>query len=986
MSACPDPSLFEPLLAGRVDETQQAELEAHLDGCPDCAGTFAELARIYGSAAWTHDSAVRPRSELAIADTIYQRSLEDVETPASLGRYQLGRKLGAGGMGMVFEAHDPELHRRVAIKLLYPAASASDSTGDADATRERLMAEARAMARLAHPNVVAVYDVGRVGKQLFIAMELVEGTTLRHWLVGRSRQQILAMFIQAGRGLEAAHRVGLVHRDFKPDNVLIGTDDRARVTDFGLARGAGPMLPSGMFETHGALIGTPAYMAPEQWRGAPADARTDQFAFCVALYEALFDARPFAGDTTEQLASNVLAGRVRPPTGASPWLRNTVLRGLEQRAERRHPSMDALLGELARDRGKWRRVVAVGGAMVIGAAATVGVLRWATQSAQHPSVAPQESAGAQPVACTDMRTRTIDRYWSDARRSALRNRLRKMDNGEQLAKRALPVLNAWVEEHGAATSGLCRDGETPYRAARQRCLDHGAQRFEAVVEFMIQREQRFTERALTAIYRLPEPKACKHWEGVGPEAPSNDLNLKVKALQGDLAAAHASFHFDRFVQAPNEVKHVLDRAGTIGYAPLVAEAELVFGQTMAARYEAERAVTWLERAALDAGEARDDRVQAEAALGLIIEHGARRLRPADANSWIRMAEKSAPRDEHFAAQLDNAIGKVQHAAHNYSAARQHFEKALEALRTHHDGDHVEIAETQLDLSAVLVALGDTKAEALARQARDMLARLVGPEDLRLALAEAALGRTEMLAGKFVEAEASARRAVEIPFPGASLRHDLDRGTFYDLVARALVARGESDEALAIYDKSLLYRFKEPQRAIPMLLRGALLAELGKAEGLDEMRQAVAWAEKSYEADDPRLISLLRVLGRSEAAAEHFDAGRAALERAVELTSKHLGSGGMYGEVKTELGKLERAAGRNETALGHLDDAYVPLYGPYPAAHALLTDNVLTRADIAWDSGQHDYAGRLYRSVEPRVAELMGADHADTKRCAQRKSP
>ncbi|MBL4684786.1 MAG: serine/threonine protein kinase, partial [Nannocystaceae bacterium] len=177
-------------------------------------------------------------------------------------------------MGVVFEAHDPELHRRVAIKLLHPGSD------DAEATRNRLLREARAMARLAHPNVVSIHDVGRAGEQVFVAMELIEGATLTQWLAAsqRTQQEIVDIFVQAGRGLQAAHDVGLVHRDFKPDNVLVGTDNRARVTDFGLARpslswtegheesgtvadGDAMLLSTSVTTAHGTITGTPAYMA-----------------------------------------------------------------------------------------------------------------------------------------------------------------------------------------------------------------------------------------------------------------------------------------------------------------------------------------------------------------------------------------------------------------------------------------------------------------------------------------------------------------------------------------------------------------------------------------------------------------------------------------------------------------------------------------------------------------------------------------------------
>ncbi|MGH9889548.1 MAG: serine/threonine-protein kinase, partial [bacterium] len=214
----------------------------------------------------------------------------------AIGRFVTLGVLGHGGMGMVLSAFDPQLDRKVAIKILHPQLSASD------AARARLQREALAMARLAHPNVVTVYEVGCIEAQLFIAMELVDGVTLRTWLAQRERawREILAILLAAGRGLVAAHEVGLVHRDFKPENVLVARDGRVRVTDFGVARlsftndaePAGDCAMEHPLTRAGAIVGTPRYMAPEQRRGEPADERADQFSFCVALWEAMYGACP----------------------------------------------------------------------------------------------------------------------------------------------------------------------------------------------------------------------------------------------------------------------------------------------------------------------------------------------------------------------------------------------------------------------------------------------------------------------------------------------------------------------------------------------------------------------------------------------------------------------------------------------------------------------------------------------------------------------
>jgi len=286
---------------------------------------------------------------------------QELPTIESIGRFRVTAKLGEGGMGVVYAAHDSDLDRAVAIKLLRPSPS------DPQPARSRLLREARAMAKLSHPNVITVYDVGTEGEDIFIAMELVRGVNLRRWIAMRPRtwRATVECFVDAGRGLAAAHRAGIIHRDFKPDNVLVGEDGRVRVLDFGLARPSSsedeptprsPQSVSRMPTTErltqtGAVIGTPAYMAPEQWRGAAIGERTDQFSFCVALWEALFGTRPFAGEAPTALAARVMSGEIQAPNdpGDVPsWLVRVLRRGLGPQPEDRYPSMDALLDVLAR--------------------------------------------------------------------------------------------------------------------------------------------------------------------------------------------------------------------------------------------------------------------------------------------------------------------------------------------------------------------------------------------------------------------------------------------------------------------------------------------------------------------------------------------------------------------------------------------------------------------------------------------------------------
>ncbi|MGB1016941.1 MAG: serine/threonine-protein kinase, partial [Nannocystaceae bacterium] len=295
------------------------------------------------------------------------RLVQNRGEPMRINRYAVLRKLGEGGMGIVFSAYDEELDRRVAIKLLLTA----DQPGTDG--RARMMREAQAMAKLSHPNVVQVYDVGVFENQIFLAMEFVKGKDLDSWSENSHHpwQSILEMHLQAARGLAAAHAVGLVHRDYKPENVLVGDDGRARVLDFGLARatreldnpspsssivGAVSLTRTSELEVDltiaGTVMGTPAYMSPEQHIGGHTDARSDQFSFCVALYKTLYQQPPFAGETLTELSMNVCEGKLRPsPKGSDvpSWVFDVLKKGMGTDPDERYPSMDTLIAALSRD-------------------------------------------------------------------------------------------------------------------------------------------------------------------------------------------------------------------------------------------------------------------------------------------------------------------------------------------------------------------------------------------------------------------------------------------------------------------------------------------------------------------------------------------------------------------------------------------------------------------------------------------------------------
>jgi hypothetical protein len=323
---CPSENTLGRLGEGRLDAEERASVEAHLDGCAACTLLLREL----GAALDAGES----------AESVSAQSVEMVDRLPN--RYRINGRLGAGGMGVVYAAFDRHLRRRVALKLLRADAGADE--------RSRLLREARLLAGLSHPNVMTVLDAGEAGEGIFVSMPLLEGRTARRWCDDEQPRasDVLRVYRDAGAGLAAAHAAGVIHRDVKPDNILVGNDGRVLLTDFGLATveeaHAGELTT---LTQRGQFLGTPSYTPPEQLRGEHVDARSDQFAFCVSLWEALAGARPFEGDSVAALA----VAMTRPPLPVSrsdvrAALWRVLRRGLCAERDERWPSMNALLSAL----------------------------------------------------------------------------------------------------------------------------------------------------------------------------------------------------------------------------------------------------------------------------------------------------------------------------------------------------------------------------------------------------------------------------------------------------------------------------------------------------------------------------------------------------------------------------------------------------------------------------------------------------------------
>ena len=534
------------------------------------------LARLLGSApASTLD---RGRRKQAVRERLFGTA-----HPLTIGgRYQLRHKLGEGGMGVVYLAWDRRLRREVAIKLV--------TTDTRDAL---LLREARAQAQLAHPNVAEVFEVGTEGGRLFLAMEYLRGGTLRRWLEHRrGYDEIVRMFVAAGEGLAAAHDADLVHRDFKPDNVMLGTDGEPRVLDFGLCiGGAEPSVPSNdvaRTEPEDSLLagtraGTPAYMSPEQFSGEPIDARSDQFSFCVALHEALFGERPFKGTNAVTIAAAVLNGDRRAPVmrrRVPAHIRVAIDRGLAVDRERRHPDMRALLAALTRRRSAWP----VAGVLALGAGA-VGVLAW-----------PADRVST----CEDGQV-ALGSAFDAGRRAAVAEAFERIDApfaaqaGRGVERGLEAYAETWISAYEVACEATRRGAENEAAIDRRMaCLQQRRASLDALTIVLSDADIRVAEDAQSAVEQLPAVETCSSL--TASMVPPRTQAGAISAVREDLARAAVLRTTRRYSEAVDVATGALSVATALDYPPAIAEAQLELGRDLLRREDYDEAVEYLRRA------------------------------------------------------------------------------------------------------------------------------------------------------------------------------------------------------------------------------------------------------------------------------------------------------------------------------------------------------------------------------------------------------
>jgi len=777
---------------------------------------------------------------------------------ALIGRYVIIDVLGAGGMGIVYSAFDPELDRKVAIKVLQARPGGSESGG-----QTWLLREAQAMARLAHPNVVAVYDVGAIrGDLVFVAMELVDGVTLRAWSKQRQRtwREILPVMRAAGAGLAAAHAADLIHRDFKPDNVLVGNDGRVRVMDFGLARLRGkedlaartsdvsierrsPL--SERLTATGAMLGTPAYMGPEIYAGGTADARADQFAFGVALYEALYRVRPYdRRDLVEQRAE-----LPKPPASARvpAWLERIVLRAIAIDPAQRYPSMTALLAALAHDPAALRKRIAIGATLGL-AAGAIAIAALAVHDRR---------AAAAP--CTDAADKLAG-AWDPAGHRAVEAKFKALAIPSDAIAGTEKALDAYAQKWVDMRTEACRatrvhgSQSEEVLTLRMACLDDRLVELQTLAGLFGSADAKLAQSAVGAAQKLSSLAPCADVPGLlAPEPLPKDLGARVtaSALRAKLAEARAIYKTSRLADTLAVLQRITPDVMRLGHLPTEAQLHLLTGQTLWVLQGGAQGEPELLKAVWTAEAGKADMVKLEA--------------------WL---------------QLTNLANEASH----FDVAAERLQDAAAALAR--VGTNWDFKVRVMAAQALLASRQNRFADAVktATEAREIAEAHTDQAGLAYALLVEASILTS--SGHAQDAVETFKRVLQIQ--DSFGHHRIDVVVTLQNLAGAELVTGKTDDAIAHLSDALdisqaIYGADNPEFARGLSTLAAAQGQKGDlAGGLATNQRALEIAERTVGKSDElyafmlgQVADSLIALGRAKEAVPYLD-------RALEIETAKLG--------------------------------------------------------------------------------------------------
>ncbi|MEM9454812.1 MAG: serine/threonine-protein kinase [Myxococcota bacterium] len=912
-------------------------------------------------------------------------------------------RLGAGAMGVVFAAYDPELDRKVALKLLKP------HSDDQPSARARFQREAKALARLNHPNVVAVHDEGVYEGQMFLAMEFIVGQTLGEWMKPDSAErprpwrEVLRVFEAAGRGLAAAHAVELIHRDFKPDNVMIGDDGRVRVMDFGLAQVKSEQtirMELGQLQTEGdnrtpvsltktgAILGTPAYMAPEQFAQKGVTARSDQFGYCVALYEALYGTRPFAGQTPAELVYAVTEGRIGDPVRSSglptvpQWLRKIVVRGLSTDPELRYADMPLLLKALEKGELRSRRnrgVYLVSGLAVL-TASGVGYQRYAQ---------------ARRVEACATTGDVIDDSWNEETRDALREGLlaTEVPYAVAAADNVVTRVDERAESWRMYTTAACMNATVHERwtdatyAKAQWCLERQRLQLATLVEELTGADEQVVQRAVDSVAMQAPVAACMDEISLAGklDPPAADIRPRVERVRKDVLKAESLHATGRYAAGLQVARAARLQAEELSWSPLTAHARA----TEARLLDATGAYAEGETAGIDAyveaarAEAWD--VAMVAAVQLVDNVGIEQARHLEGKTWARHAvvaieHASDPQELMESSRLKN-LGLVYRSMGKYDEAESLLEEALAIQQEALGSEHPHVAETLSDLGTAYILTGQhEEARATLERALAIREQALGSKHPGVADSLNKLGVIYRNLGEYGEAEAMHRRALVIQEQALGSKHPSVADSLNNL-GNAHINRGDHAEAKAMHERALAIRKealgpKHPKVADSLNNLGNAHINRGNhAEAKAMYERALAIQEEVLGPKHPSVADSLNNLGFVYySLGAHEDAKRM-YEHALSIREEALGpthpsvadSLNNLGNIYTKQGEYEEAEAMYELALAIRQETLGP-------NHSKVADNLGNLGLFRIQIDKHERAEVLMRRTLGIQEETLGPEH------------
>ncbi len=850
------------LVQGALHSDDAQRIRAHAEECTICRATVAALAKM--------PSVRRGASVATSASTLVAGDRGELVSPSVpgeliAGRYVVGEVIGAGGMGIIYLARDATLGRMVALKRVRRVRSAQTS-----AEHDRLVHEARMMAQLSHPCVVTVFDAGIADGAAYVAMEHVDGVTLRSWLLARRRswREIAAVFAQAAQGLAAAHAAGMVHGDFKPENVLVDRAGRARVADFGLARAA----VAGRNGATREVAGTIAYMAPEQLAGQLGDVASDQYAFCVSLFEALHGARP--GERDDETT----------PARVPAWLRRVYERGLVADRAQRYPSMDAIASALdggGRRTGRWAGVAA---AILVG---TIIVVAATARATTEPA----------PVC---RRSPKPSQIWDAPKHQAVRAAF--LATGKPYAEHAWitteHTLDRYAQDWAAASQEACeathvhRTQSADLLDLRSACLDARLAELTALVGVFAGADATVVENAAKSSGGLTSLAICSDTAGLKepvPLPPDPAVRVRLAGVRAQLARAKALDEVGKSDEARKLAILAATEAHELGHRPLEAEALLLRGN-LETDTDLDAAEKTLKSALLAAEAGRHPRIAANTLLAMSRIFG-EPGRFEEANEAVRHAlsviEGLGNHDELLANALHYA-GANQMAQGRLDEARDNYLRALPLLEKFYGPDHFRTAATLNNLAHVERVQGRVgEAASLQRRALAALEKSLGSQHPFVASALSVLGDILIDQGDLDAALVARKRAVEIR--KAALGPDsVQLAAAFNVLGLAHYERGELEparsallDAAATYGKALGPDHYKVGYALTNL--GLVYAKMGElAKARSSCRRALALFEPQLDPNAVELAYALACIGDNELAANAAVRALAPLERSVVI--------------------------------------------------------------------------------------------------------